>query len=176
MCELHQLICNHSSFRIPEYSQLHKYTSHFSSNVGDSAKLKGQIAYFSLRMRETAIFLHSVKHLTSPYLWPRFAIGLMNCGDSVISKGQMAYFPLRVRETAKFLFSIKNLTTPSCSPTPISYMMQEFWRFGHGPNCIFFIAHARNAYNSTSGQKSHVTIVFADPDFLHDAEILAIRP
>ena len=35
-------------------------------NFGDSAKRKGQIAYFSLRMRETAIFLLPVKHLTSP--------------------------------------------------------------------------------------------------------------
>ena len=83
-----------------------------------------------------------------------------------------------MRETAKYLLSIKNLTTPSCSPTPISYITREFWRFGHkyGPNCIFFIAHARNAYNSTSGQKSDVTIVFADPDLLHDAGILAIQP
>jgi len=44
------------------------------------------------------------------------------------------------------------------------------------PNCIFFIAHARNAYISTSGQKSDVTIVFTNPDFLYNAEILAIRP
>ena len=33
----------------------------------------------------------------------------------------------------------------------------------------------RNAYNSTSGQKSDVTVVFADPDFLWHAGILAIR-
>jgi len=38
------------------------------SNLGDSAITKGQIAYFSLRMRETPIglFLLPVKNLTSP--------------------------------------------------------------------------------------------------------------
>ena len=67
-----------------------------------------------------------------------------NFGDSAISKGQIAYFSLRMCETFIILLPVKNLTS-SCSPTPISYMMQEFWRFGHkyGPNCIFFIAHAR---------------------------------
>jgi len=37
------------------------------------------------------------------------------------------------------------------------------------------MAHARNGYLSTSGLKSDVTIVFLDPDFFKDAEILAIR-
>ena len=37
------------------------------------------------------------------------------------------------------------------------------------------IAHARNGRISTSGEKYDVTIVFLDPDFLLDAEILAIR-
>jgi len=94
-------------------------------------------------------------------------------GGSAISKGQMAYFPLRMRETAKFLLSIKNLTTPSCSPTQISYKMQKFWQFGHkyGPYCIFFIAHAQNGLISTSCQKSDVTVVFPDPDFLWHAGI-----
>ena len=41
---------------------------------------------------------------------------------------------------------------------------------------IFFIAHARNVYISTSGQISDVTIVFSDPDFLQDEGILAIWP
>ena len=83
-----------------------------------------------------------------------------------------------MRKTALFLLPVKNLTSPACSPTPISYNTQKFWRFGHkyGPNCIYFIAHARNAYNSTFGQKSDVTIVFPDPDFLQHAGILAIRP
>jgi len=31
---------------------------------------------------------------------------------------------------------------------------------------MFFIAHARNGYISTSGLKSHVSIVVVDPDFL----------
>jgi len=38
------------------------------------------------------------------------------------------------------------------------------------------MAHARNGYISTSGQKYDVTIVFRDPDFLIDAEISAIQP
>jgi len=37
------------------------------------------------------------------------------------------------------------------------------------------IAHARNGRISTSGLKSDVTIVFLDPDILHDAKISAIR-
>ena len=37
------------------------------------------------------------------------------------------------------------------------------------------IAHARNGRISTSGEKSDVTIVFLDPDFLNDAKISAIR-
>ena len=38
------------------------------------------------------------------------------------------------------------------------------------------IAHARNGHISTSGLTFDVTIVFLDPDFLKDAEILAIGP
>jgi len=38
------------------------------------------------------------------------------------------------------------------------------------------IAYARNGRISTSGEKSDVTIVFPDPDFLNDAKILSIRP
>ena len=80
---------------------------------------------------------------------------------------QIAYFSLHMRETVIFLLPVKNLTSPSCSPTPISYRMQEFWRFGHkyGPHCIFFIAHAQNGLISTSCQKSDVNIVFDDSDF-----------
>jgi len=44
-----------------------------------------------------------------------------------------------------------------------------------GQIAFFFIAHARNGYISTSGQKSDVTIVFPEPDFLYDAGIVAIR-
>jgi len=69
-------------------------------------------------------------------------------------RAKLHTFSLRMRETAKFLLSIKHLTSPSCSPTPISYKIQEFWRFGHKykPNCIFFIAHAQNGLISTSCQ------------------------
>ena len=44
-----------------------------------------------------------------------------------------------------------------------------------GQIAFFFIAHARNGYISTSGQKSDVIIVFPDPDFLQNAKILAIN-
>jgi len=137
-----------------------------------------------------------------------------NFGDSAITKGQVAYFSSRMRKTAIFLLPVINLTSPSYSLTQICYKIQELWRFGHkyGPNCIFYIAHARNghisiscqksdhhrvprprfptrcrnfgdsvinkcqiayfliaharnAYISTSCQKSDVTIVFSDPDF-----------
>ena len=151
------------------HSRVHKSIAELCTNFGDSAITKGQIAYFSLRMRKAVLFLLSVK------IWrhhrvhrPRFPIRCRNFGDSSINMGQIAYFSLRMRETPLFLLPVKNLTSPSCSSTPISYNTREFWRFGHkyGPNCIFFIAHARNAYNSTSGQKSDVTIVFPDPDFL----------
>jgi len=40
----------------------------------------------------------------------------------------------------------------------------------------FFAAHERNGRISTSGLKSDVTIVFIEPDFPNDAEIMAIRP
>jgi len=43
---------------------------------------------------------------------------------------------------------------------------------------LYFIsinAHARTWHTSTSGLKSHVTIVFLDPNFLSGAEIPAIR-
>ena len=84
-----------------------------------------------------------------------------NFGDSAINMGQIAYFSSCMRETPIILPPIENLSSPSCSPTPISYMMQEFWRFGHkyGPNCIFFIAHAQNGLISTSCQKSDVNRV-----------------
>jgi len=151
------------------HSRVHKSMAEPCSNFGDSAITKGQIAYFSLRMRDTPIFLLPVKIWRYPRVpRPRFPIRWRNFGDSAKRKGQIAYFSLRMRERAIFLLPVENLTSPSCSPTPISYMMQEVWRFGnkYGPNCIFFIAHALNAYISTSGQKSDVTIMFADPDFL----------
>jgi len=39
-----------------------------------------------------------------------------------------------------------------------------------------FIAYARNAYISATSQKSDVTLVFPDPDFLSHEGILAIQP
>ena len=139
------------------------------SNFGDSAINMGQIAYFSLRMRKTVLLLLLSK-IWRPYRIrrPRFPIRCRHFGDSSINMGQIAYFSLRMRESPIIPLPVKNLTSPSCSPTPISYMMQAFWRFGHkyGPNCIFFIAHAQNGLISTSCQKSDVTIVFPDPDFL----------
>ena len=38
------------------------------------------------------------------------------------------------------------------------------------------IAHVQNGRISTSGLKSDVTVVFLDPNFLHNVKISAIRP
>ena len=52
------------------HSRVHKSIAELYSNFGDSAITKGQIAYFSLRMRKTALFLLPVKNLTSPSYSP----------------------------------------------------------------------------------------------------------
>jgi len=57
-----------------------------------------------------------------------------------------------------------------CSSTQISYKMKEFSAIRPQVRAklhIFFIAHAQNGYISTSGQKSDITIVLPDPDFLY---------
>ena len=112
------------------HSRVHKSIAELCSNFGDSAITKGQIAYFSLRMRKTVLFLLSVK------IWrhhrvrrPGFPIRCRNFGDSSINMGQIAYFSSRMRETPIILLPVKNLTSPSCSPTPISYNTREFWRY-----------------------------------------------
>jgi len=46
-------------------------------------------------------------------------------------KIRLLFFSLCMRKTAIFLLPVKNRISPSCSPTTISYKMQEFWRFGH---------------------------------------------
>ena len=110
------------------HSRVHKSIAELCSNFGDSAIIKGQIAYFSLRMRQTALFLLPDKNLTSPTCSPTpISYNTGNFGDSAINTGQIAYFLLRMRKTALFLLPVKNLTSPSCSPTPISYDPREFW-------------------------------------------------
>ena len=52
------------------HSRVHKSIAELCSNFGDSAITKGQIAYFPLRMRKTALFLLPVKNLTSPSCSP----------------------------------------------------------------------------------------------------------
>jgi len=47
------------------HSRVHKSMAELCSNFGDSAITEVQIAYFSLCMRETPIFLLPVKNLTS---------------------------------------------------------------------------------------------------------------
>ena len=103
------------------HSRVHQSMADLCSNFGDSAITKGQIAYFSLRIRKTVLFLLSVK------IWrhhrvhrPWFPIWCRNFGDSAINMGQIVYFSLRMRKTALFLLPVKNLTSRSCSPTPIS--------------------------------------------------------
>ena len=94
-------------------------------------------------------------------------------------------FLLRMHETPIFSLPVKNLTSPSCSPNPISCKMHKiairFRNFGDSATskdqiAYFFIAHARNGHISTSGQKSDITIVFPDHNFLYDEGILAIWP
>jgi len=77
-------------------------------------------------------------------------------------------------KTALCLLTIWNLTSPSCSSTPVSNMMWEFWWLCHklGLYCLFF--NAQTWFISTSSLKSVITIMFLDPDFLYDAEIPAI--
>ena len=52
------------------HSRVHKSIAELCSNFGDSAITKGQIAYFLLRMHQTALFLLPVKNLTSPSCSP----------------------------------------------------------------------------------------------------------
>jgi len=112
------------------------------SNFGDLATSKVQIAYFLLRMRETAKFYFRSK------IWrhhrvrrPRFPIRGRNFGDSAINMRHVAYFSLRMRKEALFLLPVKNLRLPSCFPTPISYKTREFWRYVNilGRYCVFHI-------------------------------------
>ena len=101
------------------HSRVHKSIAELCSNFGDSVIIIGQIAYFSLRMGKTVLFLLSVKirrHHRVPRT--RFPITRGNFGDSAINTGQIAYFSLRMRETPIILLPVKNLTSPSCSPTP----------------------------------------------------------
>ena len=65
------------------------------------------------------------------------------------------------------------VSAPYPSSQVHGWTVPQFRRFGHkyGPNCIFSIAHAQNGHISTSCQKSDVTVVFPNPDFLPHAEI-----
>jgi len=61
-CETRNTFCG--TLYLP-HSRVHKSMAELCSNFGDSAIIKGQIAYFSLRMRKTLIFLLRVKNVTS---------------------------------------------------------------------------------------------------------------
>ena len=52
------------------HSRVHKSIAELCRNFGDSSINMVQIAYFSLRMRKTALFLLPVKNLTSPSCSP----------------------------------------------------------------------------------------------------------
>jgi len=91
-CQTRNTFCG--TWYLP-HSRVHKSIAELCSNFGDSAITKGQIAYFSLRMRNTVLFLLSVK------IWrhrrvhrPRFPIRCRNFGDSSINMGQIVYFSL----------------------------------------------------------------------------------
>jgi len=100
----------------------------------------GQIAYVSLRMRKTALFLFPVKNLTLPSCSPTPISYKMQEFCRLGHKfGPNCIFLLRMRKTALFLLPVKNLTSPSCSPTPISYATRELWRYLNilGRYCVF---------------------------------------
>ena len=114
------------------HSRVHKSIAELCSNFGDSAITKSQFHIFHCACAKQFYF-----YILSVKIWrhhrvrrPRFPTRCRNFGDLSINMGQIAYFALRMRKTALFLLSVKNLTSPSCSPTPILYRMQEFWRFG----------------------------------------------
>ena len=67
-------------------------------NFGDSATNKGYIAYFSLRMRDMALFPLTVKNLTSPSCSsPRFPKRQENFGDSATNEGYCKFFIAHAR-------------------------------------------------------------------------------
>ena len=75
------------------HSRVHKSIAELCGNFGDSAITKRQLAYFSLRMRKTILFLLSVK------IWrhhrvrrPRFLIRCRNFGDTWTFKVDIAFF------------------------------------------------------------------------------------
>ena len=88
-------------------------------------------------------------------IWGRLGavLGIFNCACA---------------ETGVFLLPIKNLTSPSFSATPVSCKGGHFCDLGRLGAIlgIFSLRMRRNAGIPTSGQKSDVTIVFSDPDFL----------
>ena len=62
-------------------------------NFGDTAMNMGQIAFFSLRMRKTALFVLPVKNLTSPSCSPTpIFYNSRNFGDTWIFKADIAFF------------------------------------------------------------------------------------
>ena len=75
------------------HSRVHKSIAELCSNFGDSAITKGQIAYFSLRMRKTVLFLLYVKILRHHRVRrPRFLITRGNFGDTWTLKADIAFF------------------------------------------------------------------------------------
>ena len=138
------------------HSRVHKSIAELCSNFGDSVITKGQIAYFYCACaKRTYFYFRSKIWRHHRVAWPRFAIRFRNFGNSAINKGQIAYFSLRMRETDIFLLPVKNPTSLWCSKTQFPIRCRKF-----GDSAInkcqiayFFIANARNAYISTSGQK-----------------------
>ena len=79
------------------------------------------------------------------------------------------FFHCACAETGVFLLPVKNLTSQSFSATTVSYggdIFRDLGRF-RGVFGIFSLRMRRNGGISTSGQKSDVTIVFGDPNFVY---------
>jgi len=97
-----------------------------------------------------------------------------NFGDSTITKGLIAYCVCAKRLYFYYRSKIWRYHRVPRTRFPVKFRNFGYSAINKGQIAYFFIEHARNGHISTCCQKSDVTIVFADPDFLYDAGILAI--
>ena len=85
---------------------------------------------FSLRMRETGVYLLTVKNMTSP----SFPATPVCCiGENVRDLWPFtAFFNCACAETGIFLLPVKNMTSPSFPATPVTCIggnFRDFWPF-----------------------------------------------
>jgi len=143
------------------HNRVHKFMAELCSNFSDCI-------FFIAYARNASISTTSRKYdVTLVFNDPDFLSdeGILAIRPNVRTKLHIFHCACAKRP---FFTVCQKSDVPSCLPTQIPYKLQEFWRFGHKyvPNCIFFIARAQNGIISISCQKSDVTIVYPDPDFL----------